>query len=100
MEVPLPLKFMCSNTFWEEDFGVAPTSGLFHIMADINGRHAALTIDNCAFTNLVSAEVVEKLQLSTYTRISPYMLDTYDRALPITQITYVPITIYGHTDFV
>jgi hypothetical protein len=96
-EDPLPLRFDCSNTFWEEDSGVVLNSGLFHFTADINGRPAAVTIDNCSLPNLVSIEVVEKMQLRTYGKIKPYMLASYYHALPIMRTTHVPLTIYGHT---
>jgi hypothetical protein len=98
-EKPLPLRFLCSDAFWE-DSGVVPTSGLFHFTADISGRHAALTIDNCSLTNLVSVEVVEKLQLHTYSKAFPYLLATCDHALQVTQHTLVPLTIYGHTEYI
>jgi hypothetical protein len=65
-EDPLPLQFDCSNTFWEEDSGVVLNSGLFHFTTDINGRLAAVTIDNYSLPNLVSIEVVEKMHLHTY----------------------------------
>jgi hypothetical protein len=94
---PLPLQFDCSNTFWEEDSGVVLNSGLFHFTADINGRPAPVTIDNCSLPNLVSIEVVEKMQLRTFGKIKPYMLASYDHALPITRTTHIPLTIYGHT---
>ena len=70
---------------------------LFHFTADISGRRTTIIIDNGSFTNLVSIEVVEKLQLVKRRKISPYMLDVFDESLPITHIACVPLTIYGHT---
>jgi hypothetical protein len=83
-EDPLPLQFNCSNTFWEEDSRVVINLGLFHFAADINGKPAAVTIDNCSLPNLVSIEVIEKMQLRTYGKIKPGMLTSYNHALPIT----------------
>ena len=61
-EKPLPFCFMCSDAFWEEeDFGVHPDSGLFHFTADIDGRPAAVILDDYSLINLVSIEVVHKL---------------------------------------
>ena len=74
-----------------------PASGLFHFTEDIKGTQAAVTIDNCSLTNLISIEVVEKLQLITCPKYWPYMLATNDDTLPITHATSIPLTIYGHT---
>jgi hypothetical protein len=49
---------------------VVLNSGLFHFTADINGRPAAVTIDNCSLPNLVSIEVVEKMHLHTYKKLN------------------------------
>jgi hypothetical protein len=100
MEDPLPLKIVCSNTFWEEDSGVVPTSGLFHFTIDIDGTHASIVIDTCSSANLVSVEVVEKLQLCTFGKVSPYLLASTDHSLPVTRTTHVPLNIYGHTKYV
>ena len=62
-EKPLELRFLCSDTFWEEDSSATPTLDLFHFTADIEGTHAAITIDKCTRLNFVSIEVVEKLKL-------------------------------------
>jgi hypothetical protein len=97
-EKPLPLRSHCSDTFWEEESTAIPTLDLLHFTADIKGSHAAITIDKSSWWAFVSIEVVEKLQLRTYERDEPYMLATNDDALPITRHTYVPLTIYGHTD--
>ena len=96
-EKPLELWAFCSDTFCEEDSSAIPTSDLFHFTADIKGSCAAITIDDGSFINLVSIEVVEKLQLFTHPHFRPYLLATYDDMLPITQSAIVPITIYGHT---
>ena len=81
----------------EEESSAIPTSDLFHFTAHIEGGHAAITIDNCSLMNFVSGELVEELGLFNYRHVRPYMLYTYDDALPITQIACVPLTIYGHT---
>jgi hypothetical protein len=77
--------------------GRRPKSGLFHFDADIGDTHVAITIDNCSRINLISLEVVEKLQLQTYTHHWPYMLTTNDHLVSIAKTALVPITIYGHT---
>ena len=65
-EKPLPLRFLCSDEFWaEEDLGVHPDLGLFHFNADIKGRSAAVILDDYSLINLVSIEVIDKLQLIT-----------------------------------
>ena len=61
-----------------------PNPGLFHFTTEICGRHAATTIDTCSFINLVSVEVVEKLQLYTRALTIPFMLATSGHALPVT----------------
>ena len=93
-DYPFPLQSYCSNTFWEEESGVVPTSGLFHFIIEFSGRQAATTIDTCSYINLVSVEVVEKLQLYTSALKKPFMLATSSHALPVTQIASVPLTIY------
>ena len=94
--MPFELQRLCSNTFWKEDSGVLTSSNLFHYIGDINGRHAAIIIDTFSWVNYVSIEVVEKLQLLTSRPYTPYRLATSDDALLITQVAYVPLTIYGH----
>ena len=98
-EKPLPLRFLCSDAFWEEEaFRVLPNSGLFHFTADIEGRPAAVIIDDYSLTNLVSIEVVDKLQLRTCPKSFPYTLAAYyDEAFSITHMVSIPLTIYGHT---
>ena len=98
-EKPLPLRFLCSDAFWEEEaFRVLPDSGLFHFTADIEGRPAAVIIDDYSLTNLVSIEVVDKLQLRTFPKKLPYTLAAYyDEAFSIAHKVSIPLTIYGHT---
>ena len=75
-----------------------PGLGLFHFAADIKGRSAAVILDDYSLINLVSIEVVEKLQLITCSKTLPYTLAAYcDETFPITHVAYVPITIYGYT---
>src|SRR4051812_43520938 len=94
-DYPFPLRYHCSHTFWEEESGVVPNPGLFHFTTEICGRYAATIIDTCSSINLVSVEVVEKLQLYTRALTIPFMLATSGHALPVTQIACVPLTIYG-----
>ena len=75
-EKPLELWAFCSDTFCEEDSSAIPTSDLFQFTADIKGSCAAITIDDGSFINLVSIEVVEKLQLFTHPHFRPYLLAT------------------------
>lgn len=79
---------------------MVPNSDLFHFIKEISGRQAATTIDTCSSINLVSVEVVEKLQLYTHAPPSPFMLVTSSHALPITQIACVPFTIYGPKTYI
>ena len=64
---PLPLRFLCSDAFWEEeDLGVHPDFGLFHFNADIKGRSAAVILDDYSLINLVSIEVKFSFQSLDY----------------------------------
>ena len=97
-EKPLPSYSLCSDKFWEEDSSGIPASSLFHFTADIEGSHAAITLDKCSRYDLVSIEVVENLQLVPTKLKQPFMLTTNDDALHITLAVSVPLTINGHTE--
>ena len=64
----------CSATFWEEERGNFDGDGLFHHEVVIGEQRATATIDGSSTLNLISIEVVEKLQLPTCARTVPYLL--------------------------
>jgi hypothetical protein len=93
-------KRYCSTTFWEEEDGTFDGDGLFHREVLIEGRRAAATVDRSSTVNLVSIEVVEKLQLSKCAHATPYLLPSSYGALLISYTAKVPITIGDHTEVV
>ena len=90
----------CREAFWMEEKYPAKGSSLFHYNILVCGRVAAATIERCSFINLVSIEVVQKLQLPTYFRPQPYLLTSPHGALQISQKAEVPVTIGNHTEVV
>ena len=90
----------CSAAFWKEESRPIQGNGLFHFNAIICGRVAAVTIERFSSINLVSIEVVEKLQLSTCYLSEPYFLASAYGALQISHQAEVPITIGPHTEVV
>ena len=90
----------CSATFWEEERGNFVGDGLFHHSVAIGERYVATTIDGSSSLNLISIEVVEKLQLPTSVRRVPYLLCSSYGTLLISYTADVPITIGEHTELV
>ena len=75
-------------------------TGLFHHRLEIGERCAAATIDGSSTLNLISIEVVEKLQLPTCARPKPHILHSSGGALLISHTAEVPITFGEHTEVV
>ena len=66
----------------------------------IGERRAAATIDGSSTLNLISIEVVEKLQLPTCARTVPYLLHSSYGTLLISHTADIPITFGAHTEVV
>ena len=90
----------CSATFLEEERGTFDGDGLFHHDVVIGERRAAATIDGSSTLNLISIEVVEKLQLPTCARTVTYLLHSSYGTLLISHTADIPITIGVHTEVV
>ena len=90
----------CSAAFWEEEIGTFHGDGLFHHSVLIGERCAATTIDGSSNLNLISIEVIEKLQLPMSARTVPYLLRSSYGTLLISHTADVPITIGDHTEVV
>ena len=90
----------CSDTFWEEEQGAFNGDGLFHHRVQIGERCAAATIDGSSNLNLVSIEVVEKLQLHKFSNLKPYLLRSSYGTLLISHTAEVPFTFGEHTEIV
>jgi hypothetical protein len=87
----------CSVTFWEEERGDFDDDGLFHHSVMIGERCAAITIDKKSTVNLISIEVLEKLQCACKV---PYLLHSSYGTLLISHIAEVPLTFGRHTEVV
>ena len=87
----------CSATFWKEEHGTFDGDGLFHHCVQIGERCAAATIDISSNLNLISIEVVEKLQLPKCARPKPYLLRSSYGTLLISHTAEVPFTFGEHT---
>ena len=89
-----------SDTFWEEECGTFDGDGLFHHCVQIGERCVAATIDGSSNLNLVSIEVVDKLQLHKCARSKPYLLRSSYGTLLISHTAEVPFTFGNYTELV